>query len=94
MTVTPQMPTEIRAMLRAIALALPAASGKVDVVQGDYRDAPDVEATWFVDPPYQGDGRDEERAGARLRARLHLEGRRLRRARPRGGLFNELTKSY
>lgn len=22
------------------------------VVHGDYRDAPDVEATWFVDPPY------------------------------------------
>jgi hypothetical protein len=24
------------------------------VVEGDYRTAPDVEATWFVDPPYQG----------------------------------------
>ena len=22
--------------------------------QGDYRDAPDVEATWFIDPPYEG----------------------------------------
>ena len=24
------------------------------VVEGDYTDAPDVEATWFIDPPYQG----------------------------------------
>jgi site-specific DNA-adenine methylase len=24
------------------------------VVEGDYRDAPDIEATWFVDPPYFG----------------------------------------
>lgn len=25
-----------------------------EVIHGDYSDAPDVEATWFVDPPYQG----------------------------------------
>lgn len=24
------------------------------IVHGTYRDAPDVEATWYVDPPYQG----------------------------------------
>ena len=24
------------------------------VIEGDYTEAPDVEATWFVDPPYQG----------------------------------------
>ncbi|WP_240347652.1 hypothetical protein [Curtobacterium sp. 24E2] len=24
------------------------------VVQGDYRDAPDIKATWFIDPPYRG----------------------------------------
>lgn len=27
------------------------------VIEGDYTDAPDVEATWFVDPPYVGVGR-------------------------------------
>lgn len=27
-----------------------------EVVLGDYSEAPDVEATWFVDPPYQGAG--------------------------------------
>lgn len=26
------------------------------LVEGDYRDAPDVEATWFIDPPYVGPG--------------------------------------
>lgn len=25
-----------------------------EILQGDYRDAPDIEATWFIDPPYQG----------------------------------------
>lgn len=25
------------------------------VIEGDYTDAPDVLATWFVDPPYEGD---------------------------------------
>lgn len=27
------------------------------VIEGDYTAAPDVEATWFVDPPYQGAGK-------------------------------------
>lgn len=25
------------------------------IVHADYRDAPDLEATWFIDPPYQGE---------------------------------------
>jgi hypothetical protein len=29
------------------------AASAVEYVQGDYMDAPDVEATWFIDPPYQ-----------------------------------------
>ena len=24
------------------------------IIEGDYTDAPDIEATWFIDPPYQG----------------------------------------
>lgn len=24
------------------------------IIRGDYTDAPEVEATWFIDPPYQG----------------------------------------
>lgn len=27
------------------------------LIEGDYTDAPDIEATWFVDPPYQVRGR-------------------------------------
>lgn len=27
------------------------------IIEGDYTDAPDVEATWFIDPPYTGAGR-------------------------------------
>ena len=27
------------------------------IICGDYRDAPDIEATWFVDPPYENMGK-------------------------------------
>jgi hypothetical protein len=27
---------------------------KVTLIEGDYTEAPDVDATWFVDPPYEG----------------------------------------
>ena len=26
------------------------------IIEGDYTDAPDIEATWFIDPPYQHQG--------------------------------------
>ncbi|MBF0103446.1 MAG: hypothetical protein HQK77_21295 [Desulfobacterales bacterium] len=25
------------------------------LICGDYKDSPDIEATWFIDPPYKGD---------------------------------------
>jgi hypothetical protein len=28
-----------------------------EVIEGDYTDAPDIESTWFIDPPYQSAGR-------------------------------------
>ena len=28
-----------------------------NILQGDYRDAPDIKATWFIDPPYQNAGK-------------------------------------
>ena len=34
------------------------------IIHGDYRDAPDVEATWFIDPPYQGDAGTGYRHGS------------------------------
>lgn len=59
MTVTERMPDKIKAMRENVARVVRQAAAKVELVCGDYRDAPDVEATWFVDPPYQptrGDG--------------------------------------
>ena len=41
------------AMLRRIARVLPRVAGRVTIIHGDYTEAPDVEATWFIDPPYQ-----------------------------------------
>jgi site-specific DNA-adenine methylase len=29
-----------------------------NIIKGEYRDAPDIEATWHIDPPYRGDGID------------------------------------
>lgn len=56
MKVTERMPRAIRAMLRSVARQLPLVQPKVEIVHGDYTDAPDEEATWFIDPPYQVNG--------------------------------------
>ena len=61
MLVTERMPTVIERMFRQIAELLPHAKGKVEVIKGDYRLAPDVEATWFIDPPYHVNGRPQSR---------------------------------
>jgi site-specific DNA-adenine methylase len=53
MTVTPRMPREIRRQMEQIARVLPMVKAKVRLIEGDYRDAPNIEATWFIDPPYQ-----------------------------------------
>lgn len=34
------------------------------LVEGDYTSAPDVDATWFIDPPYQGDAGTGYRFGS------------------------------
>lgn len=52
MSVTERQPDLLRKMLRRMEPLLEAAREKVTVVLGDYREAPDIEATWFVDPPY------------------------------------------
>lgn len=56
MTVTTRMPIVLKRMFRQIATVLPHAKGRVEIVHGDYSDAPDIEATWFIDPPYHGLG--------------------------------------
>ena len=37
-----------------------------EVAEGSYLDAPDVEATWFIDPPYPGPPGDGYRFGSKL----------------------------
>jgi len=55
-----RVPEVARGMLRQIAATLPEAKRKVTVIEGDYLEAPDVEATWFIDPPYQVNGSGSE----------------------------------
>lgn len=43
-------------MLTRIAKLLPLVQGKIIVVEGSYETAPDIRATWFIDPPYQSTG--------------------------------------
>ena len=43
-------------MLVRIARLLPHVQGKLIVIEGDYTQAPDIRATWFIDPPYQSTG--------------------------------------
>lgn len=42
-----------RGMRARIAAVLPMVKDRVTVIDGDYTRAPDITATWFVDPPYQ-----------------------------------------
>lgn len=53
MTVTSRMPRIVEFQKDRVAVALAAIGGRVEVIEGDYSIAPDVEATWFIDPPYQ-----------------------------------------
>jgi site-specific DNA-adenine methylase len=61
MTVTTRMPVVLRRMFRRIAAVLPDVKGRVEIIPGDYTEAPDIEATWFIDPPYHVDGRPQSR---------------------------------
>lgn len=60
MTVTNRMAEQVAKMFRRIARVLEAAKEKVEITQGDYRDTPDIEGTWFIDPPYSLTGRGAE----------------------------------
>jgi len=61
MTVTNRMPVVLHRMFRQIAEVLPHVKGRVEIIRGDYTQAPDIEATWFIDPPYHVDGRPQSR---------------------------------
>lgn len=51
-TVTERMVSRWPHLTRRVAHMIPLVQHWT-VIEGDYTDAPDVEATWFVDPPYQ-----------------------------------------
>jgi len=50
--ITPRMRENCPNVLDRIGRTLPSLR-RWSIVHGDYRDLPDVEATWFIDPPYQ-----------------------------------------
>jgi len=53
MTVTTRMGTMLRTQQRRLTRLRRAMRGRTTIISGDYTEAPPVEATWFVDPPYQ-----------------------------------------
>jgi hypothetical protein len=53
--VTPRMMSDWAAVRRRILANLDKVKSW-EVIHGDYHDAPDIAATWFVDPPYQPNG--------------------------------------
>lgn len=53
MTVTPRIQQVMPIMLGQISRLVERAAKKVEVVCADYAAAANIEATWFVDPPYQ-----------------------------------------
>jgi 16S rRNA G966 N2-methylase RsmD len=57
LTVTARVHQEATRMRRGAAQLRRFLDGRVTVVCGDYTEAPDIEATWFVDPPYQAQER-------------------------------------
>lgn len=50
---TDRMSRDLRKQKRFAARHVDYAVAHIDYRWGDYREAPDVEATWFIDPPYQ-----------------------------------------
>lgn len=67
--ITPRMRKSWPPVKRRIARALPHLA-KVEIIHGSYDEAPDLEATYFVDPPYQpllDDYRSDCQAGSAYR---------------------------
>ncbi len=54
--VTEWMVRDFGHMRERVASTLAAVRGRVAVHHGDYAEVPDLEATWFIDPPYQKEG--------------------------------------
>jgi site-specific DNA-adenine methylase len=61
MVVTTRMPAVLERMFRQIANVLPHVKGRVEIIHGDYTEAENIEATWFIDPPYHVGSRAQQR---------------------------------
>ncbi len=55
--VTEWMARDFPQVLARVAAARAFIGDRITVIHGDYIEAPDVEATWHIDPPYQHQGR-------------------------------------
>ena len=65
--VSPRMSQRFRPMVNRIASVVDGCR-HFEVICGDYRDAPDVDAYWFIDPPYAPtEGRWDRTRGGRYR---------------------------
>lgn len=64
MTVTSRMVRDWRSVHERAMRQARWASTAVNYTKGSYLDAPDLEATWFIDPPYQQANRRGYRYGA------------------------------
>lgn len=60
---TERMARDLRKQKRLAERLHGYATSSIDYRLGDYRSLPDVEATWFIDPPYQKVRRGYERSG-------------------------------
>lgn len=52
-SITPRAVDVWQHVRKRMAAELPFIKEGVELIEGDYTDAPDIEATWFIDPPYQ-----------------------------------------
>ena len=62
--VTSRMLRDYRSLCRRAAVDGVWAASALDISHGSYLDLPDIEATWFIDPPYQRANRRGYREGA------------------------------
>jgi hypothetical protein len=54
--ITTRQVTDFRAIQPRVAMTRALVGDRVEIIEGDYTDAPDIEGTWFIDPPYQHQG--------------------------------------
>jgi hypothetical protein len=65
MTVTSRMVRDWASLFQRWAETAPWAKEHVSIAHASYEAAPDIEATWFIDPPYQHANRRGYREGSR-----------------------------